>query len=826
MSELTAKKKKPTVLLPTLDAKAIERSLEHTLSQRSDGSRRAAGLRASAVTIRNQLEQRWARTQAADEARTDRRVNYLSMEFLMGRTLGNALVALNGSEAMSTALDKAGMELADVLEEEQDAALGNGGLGRLAACFLDSMATVGVASFGYGLRYQHGMFSQRIEDGRQIEMPDMWLKHGNPWESFRPELAFTIGFGGRVEVAGGVRRWVPAQTVNACAHDLIVPGRDTDRVSTLRLWKATASSSLDFAAFSRGDILGSAQHYLSADSLNWLLYPDDSTEAGRELRLRQEFMLVSASLQDMIARHLYEKIDVETFGLHNAVHLNDTHPAMVPAELMRLLIDEHGIAWEAAWKITRQAVSYTNHTLMPEALETWPVAMMERILPRHLEIIYEINQRFLTEVAERFGADHELARKLSLVDESGERRVRMAHLAIVASHKINGVSALHSDLMVKTIFADFARLWPQRFINVTNGVTLGRWVMHANPHLTQWLDATIGKKWRKQSTQLETLRAHAKKPEAHSGFTAAKLANKQRLVDLIRRDLGISVDPHSLFDVQVKRIHEYKRQLLNLMHVVARYQAIIANPQGHLNAETGKLTTWVPRTVVFSGKAASAYVAAKQIIRLIHDVARVVNSDPRVGDKLKVVYLPDYSVSLAEKIIPAADLSEQVSTAGTEASGTGNMKFALNGALTIGTWDGANIEMAQAIGEANVFVFGLRTDEVAATKLAGYDPRLHYEENKVLQGVVDAISGGVFCPGDPDRYRAMMQQLLRNDPYLLLADFESYCQAQAKVDVLYKDQNAWVEKAILNVAGMGGFSSDRTIAQYVDQVWAKPGAAG
>jgi glycogen phosphorylase len=404
--------------------------------------------------------------------------------------------------------------------------------------------------------------------------------------------------------------------------------------------------------------------------------------------------------------------------------------------------------------------------------------------------------------------------------------VRMAHLAIVASHKINGVSALHSDLMVKTIFADFARLWPQRFINVTNGVTLGRWVMHANPHLTQWLDATIGKKWRKQSTQLETLLAHAKKPEAHLGFTAAKLANKQRLVDLIRRDLGISVDPHSLFDVQVKRIHEYKRQLLNLMHVVARYQAIVANPQGHSNAETGKLTTWVPRTVVFSGKAASAYVAAKQIIRLIHDVARVVNSDPRVGDKLKVVYLPDYSVSLAEKIIPAADLSEQVSTAGTEASGTGNMKFALNGALTIGTWDGANIEMAQAIGEANVFIFGLRTDEVAATKLAGYDPRLHYEENKVLQGVVDAISGGVFCPGDPDRYRAMMQQLLRHDPYLLLADFESYCQAQAKVDVLYKDQNAWVEKAILNVAGMGGFSSDRTIAQYVDQVWAKPGAAG
>jgi starch phosphorylase len=792
---------------------AFKLAFRHALAQRSDASSPQASLSAAAAASRQLLADRWARTQAADAQReAGRRVHYLSMEFLMGRALNNALAALGVSAELDAALQPQGLTLGQVLESEPDAALGNGGLGRLAACFLDSFAELGLPSFGYGLRYQYGMFAQRIQHGRQVEQPDAWLRDGNPWELHRSELKYVVGFGGAVASEGGVRQWKPAATVMAEAYDFVVPAHQGERVSTLRQWHARASRPIDFPAFCRGEHAAAGAHLLDADTLNWVLYPDDSTPAGRELRLKQEYLLVSASLQDMLARHLREKGAVESFGKFNTVHLNDTHPALAPAELMRLLLDEHGLSWDEAWRITGEATSYTNHTLMPEALETWPVRLFEALLPRHLEIVYEINHRFLQLVRERFADDEEMVRRVSLIDEQGERRVRMAALAIVASRKVNGVSELHSKLMVDTIFADYAKLWPERFFNVTNGVTPRRWLMQANPALSAVIDRHIGSAWRSDLDQLETLAAKAQDAKLQADVQGAKRANKQRLAERIRSELGIVVDPSSLFDVQVKRIHEYKRQLLNVLHVIARYQAIVANPAAD----------WVPRTVIFAGKAASAYHMAKLIIELVHDVARVVNSDPRVGDKLKVVFMPNYSVSLAEAIIPAADLSEQISTAGTEASGTGNMKFALNGALTIGTWDGANIEMAQAMGEENMFVFGLRAEDVAKIKSLGYDPKLYVEHNAQLRAVIDAIANGGFSRGDRDHYAPLVQSLLTRDTYLLLADFAAYVEAQRAVDALYRDEAAWGERAVRNIAAMGRFSSDRTIREYVEQVWALP----
>ncbi len=773
---------------------------QQALLRRTDADTPEANLQAAASAARSLLESRWAATQRADAQRQgQRRVHYLSMEFLMGRATRNALSALGLGDVVAP----------DLLEHEPDAALGNGGLGRLAACFLDAFAELELPSFGYGLRYRHGMFSQRIQQGRQVEVPDEWLARGNPWDIPRPELRYPVGFGGSVQVEGGLRRWQPASLVVAQAVDFIVPGHHTDRVSTLRQWQAEAAQPIDFAAFCRGEHEAAGRFQQQAEVLNWVLYPDDSTPAGRELRLKQEFLLVSASLQDMLARHLREFGELDGFGRHNVVHLNDTHPALAPAELMRLLLDEHGLGWDEAWRITTQAVSYTNHTLMPEALETWPVHLLQALLPRHLEIVYEINHRFLQQVRLRFPGDDAIVQRLSLVDETGERRVRMAALAIVASHKVNGVSALHSQLMVQTIFADFAALWPERFTNVTNGVTPRRWLMQANPALSALLDRRIGTGWRTDLDQLQRLAPMADDAALGQEFLEAKRENKLRLAALVRRELGLVVDPDSLFDVQVKRIHEYKRQLLNLLHVVARYQAIVANPQ----------VDWTPRTVVFAGKAASAYHAAKLIIELMHDVARVVNSDPRVGDRLKLVFLPNYGVSLAETIIPAADLSEQISTAGTEASGTGNMKFALNGALTIGTWDGANIEMAEAMGVENMFVFGLRADEVARVQSLGYAPRLYVEGNAQLGQVIEAIASGQFSGGDRERYRPLVQGLLGRDPYLLMADFAAYVRTQAEVDSLYREPARWAGRALRNIAGMGRFSVDRTIREYLQQVW-------
>lgn len=792
--------------------------LDRELAQSSHGDPAQAALRAAALTCRQLLGQRWASSQAEDAARGAdapcRRVHYLSMEFLMGRALRNALAALGLTETLQAWLAQHQLSLGEVLEAEPDAALGNGGLGRLAACFLDAFAELGLPSFGYGLRYRYGMFAQAIQDGRQIEQADDWTRHGTPWDFERPELCFRIGFGGTVssDVQGG-RHWQPAEVYLANAYDFVVPASGSERVSTLRQWQARAAQPIDFARFASGDHQGAGQHLLQADALNWVLYPDDSTEAGRELRLKQEAFLVCASVADLVQRHLAEFGDIDSLGLHNAIHLNDTHPALAPAELMRVLLDLHGLSWAAAWAITRQAISYTNHTLMPEALETWPVRMFERLLPRHLEIIYEINHRHLEALRHQHPDDDRLIEHCSLIDERGERRVRMAALAIVASHRVNGVAKLHSQLMVDTIFADFARVFPQRFGNVTNGVTPRRWLMQCNPGLATLLDQQVGPEWRRNADQLQQLAANAGHGELQQALATIKQRNKQRLADAIQRELGLAIDPTSMFDVQIKRIHEYKRQLLNLLHVVARYQAMLANPAG----PGGK--GWVARTVILAGKAASAYHTAKLIVQLAHDIGRRINQDGRLNGKLKLVFLPNYGVSKAELIIPATDLSEQISTAGTEASGTGNMKFAFNGALTIGTWDGANIEMAEAMGQDNMFVFGLRTEQVSELRRLGYDPRSVVSENPQLRDVLEAISRGDFSPGDPQRYRGLIDGLLQHDRYLLLADFNDYLRAQAEVDRLFGQPDAWQARAALNIAAMGRFSTDRTVAEYVEQIW-------
>jgi glycogen phosphorylase len=757
---------------------------------------------------REKLSQRWVATQAAQ--RGSRRVYYLSMEFLMGRTLSNALAALGLESDAATALAARAQRLEEIEQHEADAALGNGGLGRLAACFLDSMATLGLPSFGYGIRYEYGMFAQAIVDGRQVEHPDAWLGDGSPWEIPRRGVHYPVRFGGHVDHSGDRAMWLPAGSVSAKAFDMVVPGHGTERVSTLRLWKAAAPSQIDLYAFNSGDYARAAAVKNEFENISWVLYPNDSTPAGRELRLRQEYFFTSASIQDIVGRHLAEHGRLDNLADKVAIHLNDTHPAIGVAELMRVLCDEHSMRWAAAWPLTQRVFSYTNHTLMPEALETWSVALMQHVLPRHLEIILRINQDFLDFAASKRPGDNQFLRRLSLIDEGGERRVRMAHLSIVGSHKVNGVSALHSQLLVKTIFADFAALWPERFTNMTNGVTPRRWLAHSNRGLSRLIDRNIGEGWRLDLDQLERLLPLADSAGFRDEFMAVKRANKQRLAEHIAAATGVRVDPASLFDVQVKRIHEYKRQLLNLLHVVTRWQDIVADPA----------RDWVPRTVIFAGKAASSYHMAKQIIRLIHDIGHVINRDPRLRGRLKVAFLPNYGVSLAEQIIPAADLSEQISTAGTEASGTGNMKLALNGALTIGTDDGANIEIRQAVGDEHIFIFGHLAHEVAALRTTGYQPLRIHDRHPRLRAVLQAISGGSFSPDEPARYRDVVDALLwGGDHYQLLADYDAYIAAQARVDARFRDPQAWARSAICNVAGMGRFSSDRTIRAYAREIW-------
>ncbi|MDP9876777.1 starch phosphorylase [Variovorax boronicumulans] len=777
-------------------------------------------LHATALAVRDQLVERWMTTTRANYAQDLKRVYYLSMEFLIGRTFTNALLAVDLYGTVREALADFGVDMAALAEREPDAALGNGGLGRLAACFLDSMATLGVPGMGYGIRYEYGMFRQRIVDGQQVETPDYWLTRGNPWEFQRPEVNYRVRFGGHVQkregknAPYGAADWVDTHDVLAVAYDTIIPGYGTQATNTLRLWSARATEEIDLSAFNRGNYMAAVESKNHSENVSRVLYPDDSTPSGRELRLHQEYFFCSASVQDLLRRYLRNHTSFDQLSDKVSIHLNDTHPVLAVPELMRLLLDEHGLAWDVAWGHTQKVFSYTNHTLMHEALETWPVEMLGRILPRHLQILYDINAKFLAAVTQTHGQDVELVRRLSLIDETGERRVRMAYVAVLASHSVNGVSGLHSELMKQSIFADFAKIFPERFNNKTNGVTPRRWLAQANPPLAALLDQRIGKGWRRDLSQLEALRPMVAQPAFVRAFRHAKRENKLRLANWVGEHLKLDLDTDAMFDVQVKRIHEYKRQLLNVLHVIARYHRI-------LDAQAnGTPVDIVPRVVVFAGKAASAYAMAKQVIRLINDVATTVNADARVGKLLKVVFLPNYSVSLAEIIMPAADLSEQISTAGTEASGTGNMKFALNGALTIGTLDGANVEMRENVGPENIFIFGHTTPEVADIRARGYQPREIYEENAELKRVLDAVRDGAFSPGEPARYQGIYDALVNwGDHYLLLADYASYVAKQAEVDALYRDAEAWTRMAILNVAGMGAFSSDRTIAEYAHEIW-------
>jgi starch phosphorylase len=769
-------------------------------------------LNAAAFAVRDQLVERWMKTTRTQYAQDAKRVYYMSMEFLIGRTFGNAMLALGLRDRVRQALLDFGVDMDAITELEPDAALGNGGLGRLAACFLDSMATLNIAGFGYGIRYDYGMFRQTIVDGRQVEVPDYWLTHGNPWEFARPEVTYRVRFGGRVVKEGETYHWVDSHDVQAMAYDTIIPGYDTMATNTLRLWSAKATQEIDLSAFNRGNYFAAVESKNHSENVSRVLYPDDSTDSGRELRLHQEYFFCSASVQDLLRRYTSRHEGFEELPNKVSIHLNDTHPVLAIPEMMRLLLDVYHLPWADAWRLCQRVFSYTNHTLMHEALETWPVKMLERILPRHLQIIYDINDKFLTGLSDA-GFDPELLRKVSLVDEHGDRRVRMAYLAVLTSHSINGVSALHSELMKESIFSDFARLWPQRFNNKTNGITPRRWLAQANPALSALLDKNIGTGWRRDLTQLSQLQPLLTGEKVIAGFQQAKQFNKRRLANWVQSHMGLEIPTDALFDVQVKRIHEYKRQLLNVLHVVTRYQRILANPDAPI----------VPRVVIFAGKAASAYHMAKLIIRLINDVAKVVNNDPRVGDKLKVVFIPNYSVSLAEMIIPSADLSEQISTAGTEASGTGNMKLSLNGALTIGTLDGANVEILNSVGAENIFIFGMTTPEVAATRAAGYNPVSVLDQNPELDAVLQAIRGGLFSPDEPERYQAIYDALVTwGDHYLLLADYAAYIAAQEKVDAAYQDKNDWTIKALRNVAAMGPFSSDRTIAEYAEKIWHSP----
>ncbi len=770
---------------------------------------------AAALSVRDRLVERWMATMRSYYASGTKRVYYLSMEFLTGRLLANSILNLGLHEPYRQALADLELELDELREIEPDAALGNGGLGRLAACILDSMATLSLPGYGYGIRYEYGLFFQRIEDGCQVEHPDPWLRFGNPWEMKRPEIFFPVKFGGRVvpftdEHGRQHWEWVETDDVMALASDTPVPGYGTETVNNMRLWSAKSSRDFNLRYFNEGNYIKAVQDKTASENLSKVLYPDDTTSQGRELRLKQQYFFVSASLQDILRRFRSQFSDWSQLPDQVAIQLNDTHPSIAVAELMRQLVDMNGLEWKVAWDLTRRTFAYTNHTLMPEALETWPVGLFERLLPRHLQIIYEINGRFLDQVALRDPGNLERVRRMSIIGENGDRHVRMAHLAMVGSHRVNGVSALHTELMRQTIFADFAWMWPDQIVSITNGVTPRRWLHHANPDLAALITDKLGPGWVRDLSALSRLATHADDGSFRASFRRVKRLNKARLADYIWRHLDVAVDPASLFDVQVKRIHEYKRQLLNLLHVVTRYNRI----------KDGQTKGMVPRTVIFSGKAAPGYWMAKLFIRLIHGVADVVNHDPAVGGLLKLVFIPNYSVSNAERIIPACDLSEQISTAGTEASGTGNMKLALNGALTIGTLDGANVEMREQIGAEHFFIFGMTTDQVAARRATGYDPAAVCRELPELTRVLDMIAGGAFSHGDTDRFRSVRDALLLGgDPYFVVADYASYIHCQEQVDALFQHPDEWDRKAILNVAGMGAFSSDRTVTDYARQVW-------
>ncbi len=775
-------------------------------------------LTAAIKVVRDRIIDQWIESTKETYEHGKKRVYYLSLEFLIGRLMRDAFSNIGLIDDMRAALASLGVDIDVIATLEPDAALGNGGLGRLAACFMESMATVGVPGHGYGIRYVNGMFRQEIHDGWQVELPETWLDHGNPWEFERRERAFEIGFGGTVESitdkAGRLERhvWKPQDRVLAVAYDTPVVGWRGNRVNTLRLWSGFPVDPILLAKFNAGDHIGALAESNKADALSRVLYPADSHQAGQELRLRQEYFFSAASLQDIIQRHVSAYGDLALLPEKAAVHLNDTHPAVAVAELMRLLMDVHGIDFDKAWSITKGTFGYTNHTLLPEALESWPVPLFERMLPRHMQIIYAINAEVLLEARATGRFDDDQIRRISLIQEDGDRRVRMGNLAFVGSHSINGVSALHTELMKQTVFADLHKLYPDRINNKTNGITPRRWLFQSNPGLTGLIREAIGGKFLDDIGALKELDRFADDAGFREKFAAVKRANKERLSAVTAERLGIRVDPSALFDIQIKRIHEYKRQLLNIVEAVALYDQIRSHPE----------KDWMPRVKFFGGKAAPSYHNAKLIIKLANDVAQVINRDPAVRDLLKVVFMPNYNVSLAEIMMPAADLSEQISTAGMEASGTGNMKFALNGALTIGTLDGANVEIKECVGDDNIFIFGIEADEVARRRAGGYNPRAVIEQSPELAQALAAISSGVFSPDEPERYRALIDGVFQSDWFMVAADFDAYADMQREVDGVWRDSPEWHRRAIHNVARVGWFSSDRTIRQYAEEIWGVP----
>ena len=796
---------------------AIVENLTYAIGKRVAMARPRDWFVATALTVRDRVVERWIASNDETHRTRRKRVYYLSLEFLIGRLLIDALTNMEMIEETRVALTELGVDLEELREVEPDAALGNGGLGRLAACFMESMSTLSIAAYGYGIRYDHGLFRQRIKNGCQLEYPEDWLTFGNPWEFLRPEFEYAIGFGGRIEAEnhddGTIKQiWHPAETVKAVAYDTPIPGWRGAHVNALRLWSARAPDPLQLDKFNSGDHVGALMDRVRAESISKVLYPSDASPAGEELRLRQEYFFASASLQDLVRRHLSQHGSITTLADKVAIQLNDTHPAIAIAELMRILIDLHDIPWRDAWATTQATFSYTNHTLLPEALETWPVPLMERLLPRHMQIIYLINAIHLGQINKIPDVTGEKLSALSLIDEAHGRRVRMGHLAFLGSHKVNGVSKLHSDLMKVTVFRDLDSVLPGRITNKTNGITFRRWLKEANPGLTSLLMEAAGGGFLDDPLMLEKVAALAGDASFQERYAAQRRANKTALAKIVRQRLGVVLDPDALFDVHIKRIHEYKRQILNIFEAIAVYDAIRAQP----------MRDWIPRVKIFAGKAAASYATAKLIIRLANDVAEIVNSDPTVRGLLKVVFLPNYNVSLAERIIPAADLSEQISTAGMEASGTGNMKFALNGALTIGTLDGANVEIREHVGADNIFIFGLTAEEVEARRSQGIDGQQAIAHSPKLAEVLDAVASGVFSPDEPDRYRGLVDMLIHNDYFLVTADFDSYYEAQRSVYRRWRDKHAWWQAAALNTAHMGWFSSDRTISEYAREIWDVP----
>lgn len=769
---------------------------------------------ALAATVRDRLLQRWINSAATYTEKGSRTVCYLSAEFLMGPHLGNNLINLDIYDQTKQAMTELGLDFDKLLEQEEEPGLGNGGLGRLAACYLDSLTTLEIPTLGYGIRYEFGIFDQDIKDGWQIELTDKWLRSGNPWEIARPEWAVSVKIGGHTERYtdnhGHKRvRWMPYQIIKGIPYDTPILGYHTNTANTLRLWTAQAPESFDFDAFNSGDYLGAVHEKVFSENISKVLYPNDDASQGKLLRLTQQIFFVSCSLQDMLRILAQQKIPIENFHEKFAIQLNDTHPAIAVAELMRLLTDDHEIPWDKAWNITQRSLAYTNHTLLPEALERWSINLFAQILPRHLEIIYEINLRFLDEVRIRFPDDDARLSRMSLIDESGDRYVRMAHLACVGSHAINGVAALHTELLKQDVLKDFFEMYPNKFSNKTNGVTPRRFMVLSNLPLAKLITEKIGSNWVKNLTELKKLEAYVDDPEFRQRWRRIKLDRKQDLAVYIQNNYGLTVDPTSLFDIQAKRIHEYKRQHLNALHIITLYNRIKANPDIEIT----------PRTFLFGGKAAPGYYMAKLIIKLINSVGDVVNRDPDVRGRLKVLFLKNYNVKFAQRVYPAADLSEQISTAGKEASGTGNMKFAMNGALTIGTLDGANVEIREEVGAENFFLFGMTAQEVYEKRASGYQPREYYNSSADLKLVIDRISSGYFSSGDTDVFKPLMDQLMNQDPFFVMADYAVYIECQDQVGLAYRDEELWTRMSILNSARMGKFSSDRSIQDYCDDIW-------